>query len=243
MDTCFGYIGHYQTGSMCYMSKSVKSILGYSPEYFVKSGVDALRSVVHPDDMLGIVQTIVENTKDYQVNFANGVYDKNPKVINYYFRAKHAQGHWIPVNQKVFVLTFTETGLPDLLFSILASGNSTEEKHHIDKYLTKERILVNSEEKRSYSEDSFTFKNSTAYNNGGVVEITTHSNPVRDISVREKEVLKLIADGYATKEIANKLEISFHTVESHRKNLIQKFEVKNSAELVKVASKYYWLGE
>ncbi len=55
------------------------------------------------------------------------------------------------------------------------------------------------------------------------------------ISPREKEVLQLIADGFSSKEIAEILFISNHTAVSHRKNLIEKFQVKNTAHLVKRA--------
>jgi DNA-binding CsgD family transcriptional regulator len=53
-----------------------------------------------------------------------------------------------------------------------------------------------------------------------------------NITTREKEILDLLAKGYSTKEIAKKLVISFHTVESHRKNLRSKFDAKNSSELI-----------
>ena len=52
------------------------------------------------------------------------------------------------------------------------------------------------------------------------------------ITPKEKEVLTLIADGLTTKEIASELSISFYTVETHRKKLLSKFEVKNSAQLI-----------
>tara|TARA_R110002020_G_scaffold83108_3_gene205925 strand:- start:41150 stop:41842 length:693 start_codon:yes stop_codon:yes gene_type:complete len=58
------------------------------------------------------------------------------------------------------------------------------------------------------------------------------------ISAREKEVLHLIADGYSSKEIANMLFISNHTAISHRKNLIEKFQVKNTAHLIKKAAEF-----
>lgn len=58
-----------------------------------------------------------------------------------------------------------------------------------------------------------------------------------DVTEREKQVLKLIACGLSSRQIAQKLYISRHTVISHRKNLIKKFGVKNTAELVKEASK------
>ncbi|WP_313156584.1 response regulator transcription factor [Sphingobacterium multivorum] len=56
-----------------------------------------------------------------------------------------------------------------------------------------------------------------------------------DISDRELEVLKLIAEGYTNIEIADKIFLSKRTVEGHRQNLIDKAGVKNTAHLVKFA--------
>lgn len=58
---------------------------------------------------------------------------------------------------------------------------------------------------------------------------------VQRISAREKQVLQLISEGFSSKEIAEKLFISNHTAISHRKNLIDKFKVKNTAHLIKRA--------
>jgi len=57
------------------------------------------------------------------------------------------------------------------------------------------------------------------------------------LTKREKEILKLIADGLSSQEIADKLFISLRTVETHRLNLNQKLDVKNTAGLVKEALK------
>lgn len=54
------------------------------------------------------------------------------------------------------------------------------------------------------------------------------------ISTRECQVLQLIAQEFTSKEIAQKLFISVHTAHSHRKNLIDKLGVKNTAGLVRV---------
>ncbi|MGS0526672.1 response regulator transcription factor [Zobellia nedashkovskayae] len=54
---------------------------------------------------------------------------------------------------------------------------------------------------------------------------------------REKQVLKLIANEYTTQEIADELFLSKHTIESYRKNLISKLQVKNLAGLTKHAIK------
>lgn len=55
------------------------------------------------------------------------------------------------------------------------------------------------------------------------------------LSEREKEVLKLICEEYTSKEIAEKLCLSSLTVDTHRKNLIDKLHVKSSIGLVKYA--------
>jgi len=51
------------------------------------------------------------------------------------------------------------------------------------------------------------------------------------LSQREREVLKLIAEGYKNKEIAEDLCISFKTVEKHRANLMKKLDLHNAAML------------
>jgi len=56
-----------------------------------------------------------------------------------------------------------------------------------------------------------------------------------DVTPREKEVLELVAGGRSTKQIADKLKISIRTVESHRINMLKKFDVSNTAELIKRA--------
>lgn len=61
------------------------------------------------------------------------------------------------------------------------------------------------------------------------------------ISQREKEILNLIAREYTTAEIAEKLFVSTHTVETHRANLLIKLDCKNVAGLVRVAMENHLL--
>jgi DNA-binding NarL/FixJ family response regulator len=59
--------------------------------------------------------------------------------------------------------------------------------------------------------------------------------PRTELSVREREVLQLIAEGRSTKDIANSLHISIKTVETHRKNIMEKANLHSVAELTKYA--------
>lgn len=55
------------------------------------------------------------------------------------------------------------------------------------------------------------------------------------MSVREKEILKLIADDFDTKEIAQQLFISVNTVGNHRSKMIDKLGVRDTTALVQMA--------
>ncbi len=57
----------------------------------------------------------------------------------------------------------------------------------------------------------------------------------------EIEIVRLIAGGLTTKEIASKKNISFHTVNTHRKNIFRKMGVSNASELIMLAIKAGWI--
>lgn len=60
-------------------------------------------------------------------------------------------------------------------------------------------------------------------------------------SNREKEILRLVAAGKSSSEIAAELHLSVHTVNTHRKNLMNKYEVQSGAELIALALKQRWI--
>lgn len=66
----------------------------------------------------------------------------------------------------------------------------------------------------------------------------TSQNPFPSLSRREKEVLTLILDERTTQEIAERLFISFGTVETHRRNMLTKTGARNTAGLVRIALEY-----
>lgn len=56
-----------------------------------------------------------------------------------------------------------------------------------------------------------------------------------ELTKREKEVLHLIAEGLTNNQIATKLFVSSSTVDSHRKNMLTKLSVNNTAALIRLA--------
>lgn len=66
--------------------------------------------------------------------------------------------------------------------------------------------------------------------------LTDKKDPIPSVSQREREVLRLMAQGHTTAKIGEQMFISPLTVESHRRNLLQKFGVANSASLIHKAT-------
>ncbi len=76
--------------------------------------------------------------------------------------------------------------------------------------------------------------------NGNVI----HKSEVENsdfLSVREKEILKMIQQGKRSKEIAELLFISINTVNRHRQNILEKMRVCNTTEACTLASKLNWI--
>lgn len=64
----------------------------------------------------------------------------------------------------------------------------------------------------------------------------THTT--KDLTVREREVLKFLVEGLSSREIAEKLYISINTVQYHRKQLLHKTDSRNVAELIGKAYRF-----
>lgn len=60
----------------------------------------------------------------------------------------------------------------------------------------------------------------------------------KQLTAREKEILRLIRQGFLSKEIAWKLNLSIYTVNNHRKNILAKLEVDNIIEALNFAQAY-----
>lgn len=60
-------------------------------------------------------------------------------------------------------------------------------------------------------------------------------------SRREYEIIRCIANGYTSREIAGLLALSFETVQTHRKRIFKKYKVHSSAEIVMLAVRNHWL--
>ena len=73
-----------------------------------------------------------------------------------------------------------------------------------------------------------------AYLKGGKRLVGEKASP-HELTARERQIVQLLAEGKSNKEVASALEISLHTVVTHRSNIMHKLEVHSVSELVRYA--------
>jgi DNA-binding NarL/FixJ family response regulator len=70
----------------------------------------------------------------------------------------------------------------------------------------------------------------------GAIDLSSVDEDLDRLSVREREVLRLIARGYAYKEVARELFISIKTVETHVSSVLRKLQLSNRHQLTRWAT-------
>jgi DNA-binding NarL/FixJ family response regulator len=68
-----------------------------------------------------------------------------------------------------------------------------------------------------------------------MTKTTDTMNPLQRLTSRQREVLQLIAEGHTTKEIAYLLKVSVKTIETHRKELMERLNIRDLPGLVRFA--------
>ncbi len=131
-------------------------------------------------------------------------------------------------NSKVKVLVLTQHDNKEYILSAVKAG--------VSGYIPKKALgsdLV-SAIRSVFRGDSFLYPSATSALIEGYLR-QVEDEPYDRLTEREREVLKLIAEGYTSREIADMLFINLKTVLGHRTKLMEKLDIHNRSELIKYA--------
>jgi DNA-binding CsgD family transcriptional regulator len=175
---------------------------------------------MHPEDLRGFISFAETST----INATPWHESKEKAVHECCSRIKHSGGKWMWINQKVIVLSVTPDRHIDL--ALLLFDDCTDEKK---AELNQHASLVEKSRKNSKLLQLLAPVTSKQTKKEEIL-IASQDHP--SLTPREKEVMQLVSQGFSSKEIAGKLFISRHTVESHRKHILHKLSVKNAPQMV-----------
>lgn len=215
------------------MGYSTKAITGYTPEQFQKGGMPFWFSLIHPEDMSLVSGKIIEGHTNLTTPFRDGQ-EAVPLLLNY--RMKHADGRYIRVRDSRYLLSCSgDKVIDNILCRMELIDNAGPENTGITDLLQKEKScnhMLEAAVLHQASQKKEVLPGNTEQDSSVIAPRLT---------AREKEILRLIADGLSSKMIADQCCISINTVETHRRHLLEKLGAKNSMELIKEASKVFVL--
>ncbi len=208
------YLFDFYHQQIKYIDPSIVNILGLDPE---SATVDSIKSCIHPEDIDYVAQTEAASLK-FMLNQVGKKNLKNYYKTTYCFRFKVVGGNYELFHNESVFLSDEETGRISQVLHIHTNINHLT---GVSDYTSSLIALKDTETAWSVS--------ASKESEGSSLDL--------HFSKREMEIIKLIALGFKSEEIAASLFISLHTVQSHRKNIIRKSGVKTSSELVSLCVK------
>lgn len=228
------------SGEYLFISKIAQKLFGYSHEKLCNAGLPFLSSFLHPEDSERVRATYA--AKIDEANFI-GLQPDRHFIYTDEYRLKQADGRWVWIESKIAMIAYTPEGKVHKAMCLVTDVTEKRAKKNL---LSNEAVPVikphnKLSAQRQEKDSHVNFGKNRLIDLGRSADSTYMRNAPVNISSREIEVLKLIARGYSSKILAAELNISQHTADSHRKNLLAKFNVKNTAELVNEAYKCLWI--
>tara|TARA_R110002049_G_scaffold3161_4_gene24970 strand:- start:3940 stop:4710 length:771 start_codon:yes stop_codon:yes gene_type:complete len=202
-----------------YISKNYHACLGLDPDDLKAQGMRYFWRRIHPDDIdawLEALNTLMEFT-------LSEIPEVKRKDANYTwnFRIKNADGIYVNIIQNTTPLAFDSAGKP-----VIGLAHYTVLDANIKMEITASAKLLNAN--NEYETIYFNNYSQKLLNEG--------------ISNRERDVVRLLVLNQTSKEISEKLNISSHTVDTHRRNILKKLNISSTGELIgMLKTNQHWL--
>jgi len=208
------YVFNIKNVAFDYFHPKMASILGYKQSQIT---VVTIFELIHPDDQIWFLNFEKKVGEFFNQLSLNQI--PNYKVC-YDYRIRKSNNEYIRILQQSIAIDFDSNG--QLLRSFCIHTDISHLKTHGKPTLS--FLGLNEEPSYINVDVNEVFKNKTSL-----------------VTRRERDVLTLIIQGLNSKEISNVLHISKQTVDKHRKNIMEKTNTKNIAELVSKTIIYGWV--
>lgn len=215
------FITNILNGRVEFISDSVKNILGLKPSYFYSGGWHYFFSLIDPGD----IPNILKRQQEWIVmKYKLGLLYEHTAFCDS-FKIRNADGDYIPFETESNVLERDESGK---IKYILGSYRKIDLKTMLEHEANKSAAVTKTIDGKTYVELDYLRKLREQSSE------KTHRTIFDNLTSREMEILELIIEENSSDEISEKLNISIHTVNLHRKQIMKKLGAKNLAALIKI---------
>ncbi len=199
----------YKQKNFLHVSHHPLFLSGYTCREVMEAGYAFYPKVVPGEDLNMLLEL---NRVGFEFFYKLSLQERTQGFIAYDFRLRHKNGNTVLIHHKLRPLVLDETG--NIWFSLGVISLSTA-SHLGNAYI----MLPEKREKYIYDKMTKSFR------------LLQHEK----LSKRELEVLQIMALGYNSNEMAEKLFVSVDTIKFHRRNILKKLHVSSSAEAVYLA--------
>jgi DNA-binding CsgD family transcriptional regulator len=215
------FLVDFATKKYIYVDEACFNLFGYTATWMMESGLGEYLKTWHPVDHSIINEKVFRDSMRFLKTLPKE--DYADIIFSYNYRVLNPRGEYVTVLQRFSYIPGKESGKPvgmvGVAFDITHFKNDMTIVHTIEKTLS--------------------------YNNGIVHELLFKKiHPIYEVnakqllSKKEIEILHFMSEGYSSKQIASKINLSINTINNHRKNMLCKMHCKTSSELMSYAIKH-----
>lgn len=212
----FFYVIETSKNQYHFMGQQQEKVSGFSNDEFKARGVGLLFERMHPED----VEIVLGKVYPAFAEFVSKLTTEELRALQtqYNFRFKRKDGKQINLMEQLYVLETDNVGKPSLIL-----GNVITMPHSEPLPI---RLAIKLIRETGFSETVFSRT------------FDVYPDHIEKLTIRETDILRNLALGKTSREIGEELNISKHTVDTHRRSLLKKLECKSVVELVQYAFSY-----
>ncbi|NUY79451.1 helix-turn-helix transcriptional regulator [Flavobacterium sp. MAH-1] len=202
------YVLDFESRFLSHVHHEIENLLGISPD---SVRFEDILDAIHPDDIDFVVKTEIFATEFFLRNISTEKLTSYKSSFN--FRLRVADGTYALFNHQSTTLVVGPNG-------------------RIAKALNIHTRIDHLSPANTYKFSFIGLKGEPSYLN---LTVDAELEKLQGYSSREIEIIRDLAEGLDTKSIASKRHISIHTVNSHRRNILHKSGLNNTAQLVRMS--------
>ena len=205
----FAFVSNIQNLNLELVTGTSKDVIGFTPEEILEKNAAFVTGFIHPEDF-HFTNMAIGHTMGYVNSLPPE--ERQHIYLVFYLRAVHKNGSLVTIQNQNIPLVFDEHNFPYVFVNIITDIS------HLQPANIPHAVLINKKSNLHFHLDSNTLE----------------LKPTAQLfSQRELDIVRYLIRGFSSRAIAEKLFISYETVRTHRRNILQKINAKSTAELVR----------